>query len=51
MLQVEIPATLDPALEKFVMQFARTLAKDLHAAEQIFSHHDMVLELESEGHA
>jgi hypothetical protein len=51
MLQVEIPATLDPMLEKFVVRFARKLAKDLHAAEQIFSHHDVVLELDGEGHA
>lgn len=51
MLQVEIPATLDPVLEKFVVRFARKLAADLHAAEHMFSHHDVVLELNGEGHA
>jgi hypothetical protein len=51
MLQVEIPATLDPMLEKFVVRFARKLAKDLHSAERIFSHHDVVLDLNGEGHA
>ena len=51
MLQIEIPATLDPVLEKFVVSFARKLARDLHAAERIFSHHDVVLELNGEGHA
>jgi hypothetical protein len=50
-LHVEIPATLDPMIEKFVVRFARKLAKDLHAAERIFSHHDIVLDLNGEGHA
>jgi hypothetical protein len=51
MLQVEIPAALDPMFEKFVAHFAQTLAADLHAAEHLFSHHDVVLQLEAEGHA
>ena len=51
MLQVEIPATLDPMIEKFVARFARTLAKDLHAANLNLSHNDVVLQLEAEAHA
>ena len=51
MLQVEIPATLDPVIEKFVAHFAHTLANDLHAADLNLSHHDVVLELEAEARA
>jgi hypothetical protein len=51
MLQVEIPATLDPEIEKFVAHFAHTLAKDMHAAKLNLSHHDVVLQLEAEANA
>ena len=48
MLSVEIPATMDPALVKFVGHFAHAMAKELHAAEKNFSHHDVALALENE---
>jgi len=45
-LQVEIPDGMDPALAKFVERFAQAMARELHAAEQVFSHHDVVIEIE-----